>query len=349
MQKIVLKNNTINYDFLNDVLDLYELYSDLNNIDENCKKISVNVALKPLVKVLEYGEKKTHPIDYSFRENKVISCMNNDKNIVVCFSGGKDSVSTAMKYKAEGWNVYLYHIRGINGVYTDEWQRAQAIAKYLELPLYIEEITLDGKNTYLEHCMKNQCVCSLAINYALSLGIKPIIAYGDFQADKINEGLFDRNYSDTQEMWKAYIEYINTFVPDFEIKIPWNNYTETLDCITDNMELTSMVQGCLAPQRFRNKLHVLNQDKYNVKLLPNRCGSCWKCCVEYVFLCDSGKIERNEAFYLHCMDIFANKWKEEKPFLPKPKTREELYKAYMLTDEMWNKSHFKNISYKKLK
>ena len=68
-----------------------------------------------------------------------------------------------------------------------------------------------------------------------------------------------------------------------------------------------MVQGCVLPYRFRNKTKEINEQKYNVKLLPNRCGSCWKCCVEYIFLADKGVVEYNAQFYKHCLDILSDK------------------------------------------
>lgn len=323
--KIELKNNS---DWLTNVLDLYHLYSNQYLIKENSKLIYFDKDLKPIIDTLEIGLKEKYSYNYISTE-KYPMTINSGNNIVVCFSGGKDSVATAIKYKELGYNVYLYHIRGINGVYTDEWIRAKDIAEYLKLPLYIENIKLSGNNTYLEHPLKNQVVCSLALNYAINNNIGTCIAFGDFTSDTIKDGLFDRNWSDTQEMWHSYIKYIQTYIPTFELKIPFDNYLETLGVIAENMELLNMTQGCLAPQRFKNKLHNLNKEKYNVDLLDNRCGSCWKCCVEYIYLADNGFVELNKDFYIHCLDILKKKMKEEKPFLPKAKNYKDVYCAYI--------------------
>lgn len=344
MQKIILQNKNMKiFPIFKNVLDLYELYSDLDNIDYNLNSINIEKNLKELVKIIEIGENKKHNIKYIDTNIQKLNKIENKKNIIVCFSGGKDSVATAIKYKNDGYNVFLYHVQGINGVYTDEWIRAKDIAEYLNLPLYIEKIKLDGKNTYLEHCMKNQVICSLALNYAINNNIGTIIAYGDFITDKISEGLFDRNWSDTQEMWDKYCEYIHKYIPSFELLIPNTTYIETLDVVSEDMILMNKIQGCLSPQRFRNKLHDLNENKYKVKLLKNRCGSCWKCCVEYIFLVDSNKIEYNKDMYKHCVDILKKIAKTEKPWIKNKKDMKELYLSWLPNEKLYNQSKLKQL------
>ena len=206
--------------------------------------------------------------------------------------------------------------------------------------MHIENIKLSGKNTYLEHPLKNQVVCSLALNYAINNDLGTCIAFGDFTSDKVDEGLFDRNWSDTQEMWHSYIKYIKTYIPSFELKTPFNNYLDTLNIVGKNMYILNMTQGCLSPQRFKNKLHNFNKEKYNVNLLDNRCGSCWKCSVEYIYLADKGFIEPNDDFYIHCLDVLKKKMKEEKPLLPKAKNYKDVYCAYLYGN--YENSYLKN-------
>lgn len=334
--KIELKNKP---EWLKNIFDLYHLYSNQYLIKENSMTVHFDKDIKPMVDVLEIGLKESHIYNYMPTE-KTQRIIDNNNNIVVCFSGGKDSVATAIKYKGLGYNVYLYHIRGINGVYTDEWLRAKEIAEYLNLPLYIENIKLSGKNTYLEHPLKNQVVCSLALNYSINNNLGTCVAFGDFTSDTVKDGLFDRNWSDTKEMWSSYVEYIKTYISSFELKIPFNNYLETLNIVAKDAELLNMTQGCLSPQRFKNKLHNFNKEKYSVNLLNNRCGSCWKCSVEYIYLVDKGFIEPNDDFYIHCLDILKKKMKEEKPLLPKAKNYKDVYCAYLYNN--YENSYLKN-------
>lgn len=318
-------------EWLKNIFDLYCLFSNQYEIETNAENICFDEDIKPLVDVLEIGLKEQHVYNYVIT-NKQNLIANKTNNIVVCFSGGKDSVATAIKYKNQGYNVYLYHVRGINGVYTDEYVRAEEIAKYLNLPLYIEKIKLNGKNTYLEHPLKNQVVCSLALNYSISNNIGSCIAFGDFTSDTVSDGLFDRNWSDTKEMWDSYVKYIKTYIPSFQLKIPFNNYLETLNIVAKDIKLLTMTQGCLSPQRFKNKLHNFNKEKYDVNLLNNRCGSCWKCSVEYIYLVDNGFLEPNDEFYIHCLDVLKKKMKEEKPMLPRPKSYKDIYCAYLFNN-----------------
>ena len=315
-------------EWLKNIFNLYCLYSNQYEIKANSANVYFDKDIKPLIDTLEIGLKEQHVYNYILTKKQDL-VVNKTNNVVVCFSGGKDSVATAIKYKKLGYNVYLYHVRGINGVYTDEYIRAEEIAKYLNLPLYIEKIKLNGKNTYLEHPLKNQVVCSLALNYSISNNIGTCIAFGDFTSDIIDEGLFDRNWSDTKEMWDSYVEYIKTYIPSFELNIPFKNYLETLNIVSKDMKLLNMTQGCLSPQRFKNKLHNFNTSKYNVNLLNNRCGSCWKCSVEYIYLVDNGLVEPNNEFYVHCLDVLKKKMKEEKPTLPVAKNYKDVYCAYL--------------------
>lgn len=332
--------------FLFNILQLYELYSDKDNLANNIKYFSLNKNLKNMIEILEKGLCCNHNYNYSsdIYNSNIFNYDNN--NVIVCFSGGKDSVATAKYYKDKGYNVYLYHVKGINYSYPDEYERAIDIANYLNLPIFIDKISLCGKNTYLEHPMKNQIIVSMALNYGITNNIGVKIAYGDFLSDKINEGLFDRNWSDTQEMWESYILYIKSYIENFELLIPFNNYLNTLDIVGKDIVLLNKIQGCITPQRFREKLHKINNEKYNnSNVLEHRCGSCWKCCVEYIRYADTGVLPYNKEFYKHCVDILKKKFKEEKPFLPKPKTNKDIYNAWLFGID-YEKSYMKNLDNK---
>lgn len=42
-----------------------------------------------------------------------------------------------------------------------------------------------------------------------------------------------------------------------------------------------------------------------MRLFENRCGCCWKCCIEWMWLADTDKVDYNEDFYMHCVDILC--------------------------------------------
>jgi len=87
-------------------------------------------------------------------------------------------------------------------------------------------------------------------------------------------------------MWNSFQESLIN-CKGLKINIIFNNYIETLKIISKDLKLLNLVQSCLSPYRFLNNLHQINENKYNIKLFNHRCGSCWKCCVEYIFLADN--------------------------------------------------------------
>ena len=231
---------------------------------------------------------------------------------MVCFSGGKDSTALAMRLKEEGKTVCLYFLKGINKSYPDEYKRAEKVASILGLPLYIDEIKLSGKSAFKENPMKNQVVATFALNYCLSRGLGTTIVFGDFTEDTADKAAWDRNWSDTVEMWDAYRTVIQSIIPGFQLLTPFKNYTETLAIVSKNREILENVQGCLAPMRFREHWREQNIKKYGNVLLPNRCGSCWKCCVEYIYLVDHvadyAGLTPSGDFYLHCLGILKKSY-----------------------------------------
>lgn len=330
MQIIKKEISMVNELFL-DFIKTYEYFSAFN--DDN---IVVSDRLEKLIECMNQGRirhyKYKDSINFNFSNKQYDQVIFNqdEKSIIVCFSGGKDSVAVALKLKQMGYKIALYHLHGINKSYPDEVDRAKKMANILQLPLYIENITLSGLNEYLEHPMKNQLLCTFAFNFAIKNRLGYKIAFGDFLDDDIEEGLFDRNWSDTSTMWKLYSNCVKTTFPQFEVVIVFKNFVETLTLVSKNKELLENVQGCILPKRFKNKIKSINETKYNISLLPNRCGSCWKCCVEYMILCDLDVVDYNQKFYEHCLLFLKTKMKDEKPFLEPTKDLKKIYEAFTL-------------------
>ena len=63
-----------------------------------------------------------------------------NKSIILCFSGGKDSIAAAIKYKELGYDVHLYHLKHINPSFADEWECAQRSADLLGMPIFFDDI-----------------------------------------------------------------------------------------------------------------------------------------------------------------------------------------------------------------
>ena len=222
-------------------------------------------------------------------------------NLVLCFSGGKDSVAAALHYMKK-YNVYLYHMRGINKVYADEWQIAQNLASELGLPIYIDKVSLKGNHRFTEHFMKNMLVANGALHYGINQGISTKIAFGNYYTSWLVDNAFDVAAGDCKDMWQAYEQTIRHIIPKFRMYIPLCNIATSYRTIEKHVELLPKLVSCLGPYRYRDYWKSSVEEKYKIKLMPNRCGRCWKCCAEYIYFTDKNILEFNEAYYKYCLE-----------------------------------------------
>lgn len=314
MQSIKHKEKSINGVF-EDIEHLYALSSEKTSEEIFFADYSFTLLIDCLVK---YGNIEL-PVVYGFMEYENIPPLKrvNEKNIILCFSGGKDSTAAALHYKARDYNVLLYHLKGINKTYKDEYLTAQEVAKALELPLVIEEISLVGNHCYTEHPMKNMIIANQALQYGIKSGFGTAVAFGNYYTSHIKDEPFAVCGGDTVEMWEAYESIIRRVIADFEIKVPLCNVEDSFNTLLSQPSLLYKIKSCIGPYRYREYLHANNEKKYNIKLLPHRCGSCWKCAMEYIWFTDRDVLEYNEAYYRHCLKVLQKNSKTETGFLEK--------------------------------
>lgn len=264
----------------------------------------------------------------------------NPKEVVVCMSGGKDSVATAVHYIGLGYKVYLYHLHGINKVYYDEYKSVEQIAKYLNLPYYIDECKLSGQHDFVEHPLKNYIIANGAINWAINCDIAPNIAFGNFSQSRLDDMPFEVCGGDCLDMWLAYNKIITRIIPNFCIKIPLNTQRDTYEIIGRNKDLIRLCQSCISPYRFKEHWKKRTEKKYGIKLMPNRCGCCWKCAVEWLTLADNkmlSEAEYSEDYYIHCLEILG-------------KTMQKESDLYVLSvKDIWSEYISHDIKYSRLK
>lgn len=130
------------------------------------------------------------------------------KNIIVCFSGGKDSVAVVQYYIKQGYNVYLYHLKHITPAQSDEYLVAQQFADYWHLPLFIDTVKLSGYNDYVEHPMKNMVIANGALLYGIENGIGTKIAFGNYTTSSLEDDNFEYCGGDCYELWDCYNQII---------------------------------------------------------------------------------------------------------------------------------------------
>lgn len=331
----------VNFKPLLSMIKIYNCASDLK-FQENIKGVKVTNLFKKYINNLNLeGFKNTTGVYPQYTIPKYSYDLKENNKIMLLFSGGKDSTAMAMKFKELGYDVTLYFLQGVNLSYLDELERAKVVAEKLELPMIVDYVRVTGKGEFLENPTKNQLILAFAINRGIDLGIYRY-SYGGFKEDIIEQAAFDRNFSDSIELFNWFSEGVKEVIPNLEIITPFENEVETLIKIGKHKDLWNLYQSCITPLRYRNHLKELNENKYNIKLLDNRCGSCWKCCMEYIVWADLGLIEYNKDFYQHCLEIFMNKLKDERPYAKPTKDLKEIYMIYIESKELLSKSKYFN-------
>ena len=300
--------------YLQEIINLYTLYSDINCSSDNLA-IPISSYLQPMTEIYELGAKKK--LNYNFINYKIEPIFyKNNNDVVVCYSGGKDSTALAIKLKESGYNVHLYYVKGANKSYPDEEKQIANVAKFLNVPYYIEtRYKFTGKSDFPDNPIKNQLLISMALNYAYEINSNCNIAFGDFSNDTISRVDFMTSWSDSVEMHNAYIQFIKNFIPDYHYIGLDNSEFETAKILCRYEQIIPLTQSCIMPQRFRNSLKQTNEHKYNIKLPQNRCGSCYKCSREYIHFYLLGLYEFNEGYYKHCLDVLKKTLKKQHPEL----------------------------------
>lgn len=259
----------------------------------------------------DYGD-VDYKIDLTDKQYKKLELQQFDKkNIILACSGGKDSAAAILHYRSRGHNVHLFHVLGINKMYPDEYKSVQAIANHLSVPVHFEKIHFEGKLPFPEHPMKNMIIANAALHYGITNNITSKIAFGCYASGVLCNENFYYSGDDSAEMWCAYEDIVRRAIPKFRIYLGLQNIQNTYRWLEADKTLLALCRSCIGAHRFRQYNHDNNEKKFGIKLMPNRCGSCWKCAVEYIYMTDHDVLEFNEAYYEHCLRILKRWVKSE--------------------------------------
>lgn len=288
------------------------LYANLSELEERKQLVpcTFDKSLKGIVDIFEQETDEKRHFKYVNESIKPIELPTFDKkNIIVCFSGGKDSFAVARHYQKLHYNVYLYHLKGLNATYCGEYSEhlsAEKAAEYMGLPLIIEEISYSGYHQYVEHPLKNMVMATRALSCGISRGITTRIAVGTFKSAFLADNAYDVCGGDCIEMWKAYDKVIRRIIPNYRTLVPNDNYLDSFKVIEKEPKALEVLVSCMTPNRFRRAFRERTESNYGVNLLPRRCGCCWKDCAEYIWFADRGLIPLNKRYYIHCIEVLAN-------------------------------------------
>lgn len=273
-------------------------------------------------------------VAYSTKTYPKLEFERHKENIIVLFSGGKDSIATVKYYMNKGFNVYLYHMRHINSALSDEYLIAQDIADYLKIPLYVDTIKLSGHHEYVEHPMKNFMIANGALEWGIRENIGVKLAIGNYKASTWYYDNFEFCGGDDMEMWDIYNDIIGKFIPKFYMGVVLKDVSDSLKYVCADKPLLDLSVSCLGRANLRQYWHDWVLQKYDIMLPKHRCGRCYKCCVEYIYMTDHDLQDYNESYYIYC---FNN--------LKRNLEREDETKYYI--NEVWE--HYMPYSIKKSK
>lgn len=284
-------------------------YQRVSCVNDN--SIDIQEELRPLIQTIAeytYIGKNIHFYRDVYAPLKYYP--KSDNFMLICISGGKDSIATAKYYKDLGYTIMLYHMHGINKAYYDEYTVIPKIAELLDCKYFIQDVYLKGSHMYIEHPMKNMLIANGAIQFCLTNNLPINIAFGNYSESRLDDMEFNICAGDSRDMWDIYEKIIQNEIPDFKIYTPLKNVKETYEILIEEPELFQNSMSCISPFRFRKYWAKRTENKYGTKLMPNRCGCCWKCCFEYMVLADSG-MSYNREYYMHCWEILKKTARKE--------------------------------------
>lgn len=306
MQKVIRQVPNI-HPIFDDIDNLFEITSEPADTQIGLIPPTFDKSFKPLVDVFNTYGLENYVMDYmDFDYTQIDTREFDSKNIILAFSGGKDSIAACLKYKEQGYNVYLYHLKHINPSISDEYIISESLAKLLDVPLYVDDVRFKGHHMWMEHPMKNMIIATGALNYGITHKIGTKVAFGNYTTSILPDNPFDRCAGDCMDMWDCYNNIIQRVIPNFEIMCTLSHMGETLDIMAKHLDLLDESISCLCRHSLRPYRHNWVKEKFGIDLPKHRCGSCYKCVVEYIYMTDHNAIEFNEDYYKYCMGQLLN-------------------------------------------
>lgn len=297
-----------------------------------------------------YGYVESIPTFSHIEYDKLETFEYDPKNLIVCISGGKDSLASVLHYQKLGYHITLFHLDKINRGYYGELDCVKELSQELNLPLVVQSVSIQGNHCWVEHPMKNMIIANLALTYGIANKLTTKIAFGNFYTSSVRDDSFEVCGGDDIEMWRAYEKIIRRIIPKFKVYISNKNANTTFNVLKDNFDLVDHTISCMTPYRFRNQFKLRTEKNYGVNLMRNRCGCCWKCAMEYIIFTDADKLPLNEKYYLHCIEILRYTLVKEQNFktydistvwnqfmlypMKKSKMREVLENAFIKSGEV---------------
>jgi 7-cyano-7-deazaguanine synthase in queuosine biosynthesis len=220
-----------------------------------------------------------------------------NNTVILAFSGGKDSLATAIKLKNQGKLVRLFFLQGINKSYTSEYYKSIELAKELGLNIIIWKVKQNGETDFKENPFKNGIILTLMAEAGYELGVSEYVL-GNQQNDNLGNCDIHTEMSDSIEFFEMMQSYLN-FI---KINTYLINDRDSFETIYEyNPELLNRIGSCIMPVFRRPNIQKANLKNFGIE--GQGCGSCYKCAMEYLFKAEKGMVAENKPYQEHCKKI----------------------------------------------
>ena len=231
------------------------------------------------------------------------ACKRNPNQVVVGYSGGKDSVAALVMLADQGLEPIAFHVRGLNRSHPNEYAFAEQAAKELGVAFVSPTVRLRGKSNIPDNPVKDQLILAMMVDWGMEQGVHQF-TLGTPTSHTLAHAAFDFNWTDTVEMVGAFGRFAKARWPSYTWRQTFNDSTQGYRVLCERGKLPLCV-SCVLSHRFQEQRRKGNQEKYGVELYAGRCGSCYKCCLEYAHEVGLGYRKANPAFLAHCLHTLA--------------------------------------------
>lgn len=309
----------------------YYLTPHLLNIYENFnqeifdRELTILPQFKTFVDIIYDIHKQERP-KYNFTNDWILDSNiqvlnNNNKDVLLGFSGGLDSCYLAILLKEQGYNVHLLHIKNLNGYegnlsYTTSVEFANLLGFDLIECIFKRCGGKDNKYAQFweDNTSKNQLIYTLMIDICLERGFS-MVALGDDRSMSINrpDMTLGINSTDCREVQDAYEESIKSIIPNIKFLVINREINSTSANKYDRLYKLSQYNvldcyySCVGAGRFNQYNHSINERKFGIKLPKYNCGcSCAKCATHNLLLYYKGFVTYPKDFIDKCWERLWN-------------------------------------------
>lgn len=232
---------------------------------------------------------------------------NPNNTVLVSCGGGKDGFAAAILLEKQGLRPTMFHCHGLNRAYPKEIEAVREASTILGYPAVFRNVQYSSKMRFFSSPVRDQLILAMMLDHASTSRTVNFSMGVEFD-NPIAECNHSVNWSDSFEMVAAANKWFSTVYPGYKWHCPIVNHSQSFRVLFNHdRALFSAIQSCVMPVRFQGMRKKATEKQYGLKLLPNRCGVCQKCAVEYLHLVCLGHVEPNQPYIERCIEIYRAK------------------------------------------